>query len=217
MAQAYQCRLPDRVVASAAPKPDGPVIRAAIARYTLALSWSPEFCRTRARDPGNALQCGGAQGRFGFIVHGLWPEAQSGRPPQWCALSPRPAPASLRANLCMTPSAQLLEHEWAKHGSCMARRPDGYFGVTKILWDALRFPDMDWLSRQDGLTARDLRQAFVALNPGWRSDALAVDTGRSGWLRELRLCYDLQFMPATCPRGQGGAGDGVKLKIWRGL
>jgi ribonuclease T2 len=217
LAQAHQCRAPERVSPGPAPRPDGPVVRTAVARYTFALSWSPEYCRTRQRDPGNALQCSGRSGRFGFIVHGLWPEAASGRPPQWCATTPRPSSATLRANLCMTPSPRLLEHEWAKHGSCMAKRPDGYFRVAAVLWNGLRLPDMERLSRQPGLTAGDLRTALVALNPGWRSDAIAVDAGHSGWLREVRLCYGRDFMPRTCPRGQGGARNTAALKIWRGL
>lgn len=216
-AQAHQCRLPARIASEPAPRPDGPVNRAVIGRYTLALSWSPEFCRTRQRDRNQAFQCSGAQGRFGFIVHGLWPEAQSGPPPQWCSLTPRPSPATLRANLCMMPSPRLIEREWAKHGSCMAKQPDGYFKVTAILWNALRWPDMDRLSRDPNLTAGLLRREFVLLNPGWRGDAIAVETSRSGWLRELRLCYDRKFMPSPCPRGQRDAGDAIRLKVWRGL
>ena len=217
LAQAHQCRIGERIAPTTPPRPDGPVVRVPIARYTLALSWSPEFCRTRARDPGQAMQCSGDSGRFGFIVHGLWPEAASGRPPQWCALTPRPSAATLRANLCMTPSAQLLEHEWAKHGSCMVKQPDEYFKIASILWHSLRLPEMERLSRQPDLTAGDLRKAFVALNPGWRSDAIAVDSGRSGWLREIKLCYGRDFLPQACPRGQSGARDQAPLKIWRGL
>jgi ribonuclease T2 len=216
-AQAYQCRVPSRIAAVPAPRMEGPARRAVIGRYSLALSWSPEFCRTRQRDGGHALQCSGAQGRFGFIVHGLWPEARRGAAPQWCSLNPRPSPAIIRSNLCMMPSPRLIEHEWAKHGSCMARRPEGYFKVAAILWNALRFPDMDRLSRDPQLTAGTLRQAFAAVNPGWRADAIAVETTRTGWLRELRLCYDHAFMPTACLRGQRGAGDRVRLKVWRGL
>jgi len=43
--------------------------------YLLSLSWSPAFCRT---DPG-AAECNGPR-RFGFIVHGLWPQYEKGWP-----------------------------------------------------------------------------------------------------------------------------------------
>ncbi len=217
LAQAYQCRAPASLGLGDPPKPDGPVIRKPISGYTFALSWSPEFCRTRASEPGQAVQCSGGSGRFGFIVHGLWPEAKSGPPPQWCALTPRPKPATVRANLCMTPSAALIEHEWAKHGSCMAKSAEGYFRVTAILWQSLRFPEMERISRQEDLTAGELRSQFVALNPGWRADAVGVQTTRTGWLREVQLCYNRKFMPSPCPRRTFGASDKAKLKIWRGL
>ncbi len=46
-AQAYQCRAP---AISSVPQitPDGARRESAITGYTLTLSWSPEFCRTRS-------------------------------------------------------------------------------------------------------------------------------------------------------------------------
>ena len=216
LAQAYQCAPPARFEPVRPIRPDGPVIRAPIARYTLALSWSPEFCRSqRGKGAGNAQQCGGTNGQFGFVLHGLWPESNSGPAPQWCALTPRPSPQTLRRNLCMTPAPWLLEHEWAKHGSCMARTPEGYFKVAGILWRSLRFPDMDQLSRQDEFTAGELRRAFVAANRGWKPEAIGISTGSRGWLRELKLCYGSDFRPQPCPRGSFGAPNNTRLKIWR--
>lgn len=214
LAQAYQCALPDRIQLPEAPRPDGPVRRTPISGYTLAASWSPEFCRSGRDREG--MQCSGRSGRFGFILHGLWPESRSTYP-QWCSVTPRPSPQLLRANLCMTPSARLLEHEWAKHGSCMAKRPEAYFRVSAILWQSLRWPDADRLSRQQGLTAGDFRRAFVAANPDWRANQIGIVTSRSGWLREVRLCYGRDFMPAACDRRDLGPRDGASLKIWRGL
>ncbi len=216
LAQAYQCAPPARFEPVRPVRPDGPVVRAPIARYTLALSWSPEFCRSqRGKGAGNALQCGGTNGQFGFVLHGLWPESNSGPAPQWCALTPRPSRQVLRQNICMTPAPWLLEHEWAKHGSCMARTPEGYFKVAGILWKSLRFPDMDRLSRQDEFTAGELRQAFVAANRGWKPEAIGISTGSGGWLRELKLCYGRDFRPQSCPRGSFGAPNNARLKIWR--
>ncbi len=213
LAQAYQCRLPERIGPLPPVAPDGPARRTPIARYALAASWSPEFCR---KDRAS-MQCSGRNGRFGFVLHGLWPEARVGPAPQWCSLTPRPSPELIRSNLCMTPVPWLLEHEWAKHGSCMTRTPDAYFRTAAILWRSLRWPDVDRLSRKDGLTVGDLREAFVLHNPEWRRDQVGVVLGRSGWLREVRLCYGRDFMPERCPRGALGARDSAPLKIWRGL
>ena len=163
------------------------------------------------------MQCSGANGRFGFVLHGLWPEARSGPPPQWCALTPRPAPDLIRRNLCMTPVPWLIEHEWAQHGSCMARTPEGYYRVAGILWRSLRWPDADRLSRQEGLTVGDLRRAFVLRNPDWKPERIGVLVNERGWLREIKLCYGRNFLPAACPRGTLGPPDSAPLKIWRGL
>ncbi len=211
--QAYQCTIPDQIEQPPPPRPDGPVRRSPIGRFTLAASWSPEFCRNDQR----SMQCSGRNGRFGFVLHGLWPESNSGPPPQWCALTPRPSPQLIRAQLCMTPVPWLLEHEWAKHGSCMSRSPERYFNTAGILWRSLSWPDADALSRQDGLTAGALRDAFAARNPGWRPEMVGLVTSRSGWLRELHLCYNRDFQPARCPRRDFGPPDSAPLSIWRGL
>lgn len=215
LAQAYQCTPPARMEPLRPVEHDEAPRRVAVARYTLAASWSPEYCRG-PRDRAS-MQCSGRNGRFGFVLHGLWPEARSGPPPQWCATTPRPSPELIRRNLCMTPVPWLLQHEWAKHGSCMVKTPEAYFRVGGILWRSLRWPDADRLSRQDGLTVGDLRRAFLAANPDWGRDQVGVLLSRNGWLREIKLCYGRDFMPTACPRGSLGPGDSAPLKIWRGL
>ncbi len=215
LAQAYRCEPPRRVEPVRPITPDGAPRRVPIAGYTLAASWSPEYCRS-PQDKAS-MQCSGANGRFGFVLHGLWPEAGSGAAPQWCAMTPRPSPALIRQNLCMTPVPWLIEHEWAKHGSCMASTPDGYFRVSGILWRSLRWPDVDRLSRQEGLTVGELRRAFIARNPDWKLGQIGVLLSRTGWLREIKLCYGRDFMPKTCPRASLGPPDSAPVKIWRGL
>ena len=215
IAQAYQCRPPASIAVPPAIQPDGPRIAAPITGYTLAISWSPEYCRAKAGQ-ANDYQCSGAVGRFGFVLHGLWPEAR-GPAPQWCALTPRPSADELRANLCMTPVPWLLEHECAKHGSCMARTPGEYFAPARRLWTGLSLPDADRLSRRTALTAGDLREAFVLRNPGISAEAIGILVSNGGWLREVRLCYSARFKPVTCPNRTYGPRSAVPIKIWRGL
>ncbi len=216
-AQAYQCRVPQAPLAAPQIKPDGPARRTPVAGYTLALSWSPEYCRARGASAQDATQCSGRNGRFGFVVHGLWPEGRTGAAPQWCAARQSPAPETLRQNLCMTPSPRLMAHEWAKHGSCMTRSPESYFKVTRVLWNSLRLPDLDRLSRQQGLNARAVRQAFADANPAWQPGHVGLVVNERGWLEELRLCYGKDFMPLPCGAAQFGPADGAVVKIWRGL
>jgi ribonuclease T2 len=214
-AQAYQCRVPGRMTVPEV-RPDGPVQRTAVTGYTLALSWSPEFCKGREARPADAMQCSKANGRFGLVVHGLWPEGR-GAWPQWCPTARRVSPAEARANMCMMPSARMQATEWAKHGACMVGSPASYFTVTRILFEGLRLPDLDRLSKDPELNVGLLRRRFAAANPGWRADAVGVKLNARGWLEELRLCYDKRFMPAPCDRRRFGPADDAAVKIWRGL
>lgn len=215
VAQAYQCRVPQGVQVPQV-RPDGPARKVPVTGYTLALSWAPEFCKGRETRRADAMQCSGRSGRFGLVVHGLWPEGRSGWP-QWCPNPRRPSSAEVRRNLCMMPSARLQAKEWAKHGTCMVRAPRTYFRVTRILWDSLRLPDLDRLSKEDGLTAGQLRDAWTRANPAWPRESLGVKLNRRGWLEELRLCYGRNFMPEACDRRRTGARDSAPMKIWRGL
>ncbi len=214
-AQAYQCRVPP---VTSVPKvaPDGPRRQSAITGYTLALSWSPEFCRTRAGDRSQGLQCGGENGSFGLVVHGLWPEGGKSSP-QWCEARAALAPAEVRGALCLMPSERLVARQWAKHGSCMVRRPANYLKVIRVLYEGLRLPDYDRISREDGLTAGRIRAAFADANPGWPQSAIAVELSERGWLEEIRLCYSKRFRPMACAPSRRGTSDGAAAKIWRGL
>lgn len=215
-AQAYQCRVPDKPIAVPRITPDGPARTMPVTGYTLALSWSPEHCKGKETHAGDAVQCSGQNGRFGLILHGLWPEGGNGRWPQWCPTPRAPSPALVRQHLCTMPSARLMAHEWAKHGSCMTRHPEAYFKVSQILWDSLRLPDLDRLSRQENRNAGSIRQAFTARNPDWKPEQVGVQLNARGWLQEIRLCYDKNFMPARCAPTQYGARDSARAKIWRG-
>ena len=216
-AQAYQCRVPSGPVSLPPVERDGPVRESRVTGYTLALSWSPEFCRFRDEQARHARQCSGQAGRFAFVVHGLWPESGPGRWPQWCPAPRQPSAAEVRASMCMTPDLSLLARQWEKHGACMTRDPDTYLRVTRILWNSLRWPDFDRLSRRDGLTAGAIRETFAEANPYWDAEDVGLVVNERGWLREMRLCYDADFMPTACDRQRFGAGDGERVRIWRGL
>ncbi|MXP26410.1 ribonuclease T [Altererythrobacter indicus] len=217
LAQAYQCSVPGRAVSVPPVTQEGPSRKTQISGYTLALSWSPEYCQMHKDNPRDWRQCSGKAGLFGFIVHGLWPEG-SRHYPQYCS-SPAPflSGAEAARNLCMTPSARLLAHEWAKHGTCMARSPETYFKITRILWNSLRWPDFDRISRKKGLTAGDVRQAFADANPYWEVPHIGLVIDKKGWLEEMRLCYGTDFMPKACKAARFGPADSTPVKIWRGL
>jgi ribonuclease T2 len=216
-AQAVSCRVPAEVEP---PRPDLPSAGQPrrllpIASYTLAITWSPEYCRAKRSSARDAFQCGGTRPKFGFTLHGLWPDGAGKEWPQYCratAVLPQPV---VRANLCATPSAQLLQHEWAKHGTCMTTRPADYFAQSGRLYGALRYPDMAALSRRS-LTAGGFARTFAAVNPGMRAEMMRVTATRNGWLDEVWICLSRAYRPMACPAHQGGLAMNAPLRIWRG-
>ncbi|WP_294354884.1 ribonuclease T [uncultured Sphingomonas sp.] len=218
-AQANVCRIPSTIER---PRPDlpsasQPVRRLPIGSYTLAISWSPEYCRAGSRDRGarSNVQCRGGND-FGFVLHGLWPDGVGKEWPQYCQATPILPARLIRQHLCSTPSAQLMQHEWSKHGTCMpGTSPAAYFARSTAMFGRLRFPDMDALSRTS-LTVADFKRRFAAVN-GLPAGAVRVTTKKAGWLDELWLCTDKRFRYVACDAEQGGgAPAGQRLLIWRG-
>lgn len=219
LAQAAGCTAP-----AVLPRPrfDGPnesqpVRRIPTASYTLAISWSPQFCRGGNAAKREPLRCGGRLGSFGFTLHGLWPDGAGKNWPQYCRQASLLPAAVIRQNICVTPSPDLIQHEWAKHGTCTGRDPAPYFARSRAMYQAVHYPDMNSLSRRDDLTVDRFINAFVSENPAIPVKSVRVTTTRDGWLDELWLCLDTRFRYTACKTSQGGsAGLRQNLRIWRG-
>ncbi|WP_236626797.1 ribonuclease T2 family protein [Sphingomonas sp. MM-1] len=217
-AQARDCRVPAVLPRPAIDGPDAGQPRRDIPTggYTLAMSWSPQYCRTRTNSPADRFQCGDGGDRFGFTLHGLWPDGRGEQWPQYCRPAALLPEKVIRANLCATPSVQLLQHEYAKHGTCMNMPPEAYFRTSTGLYGKLRFPDMAALSRQPGLNARKLAEALAAANRGTDASMWRIATTRGGWLDEVRLCLDMGLKPKRCRASEQGAKPKETVRIWRG-
>ncbi|MDB5703609.1 MAG: ribonuclease [Sphingomonas bacterium] len=215
-AQAYKCSVPANI---ARPRPDlasksEPQRVLPIGGYTLAVTWAAQYCHGNARNPSARLECGSGN-RFGFTLHGLWPDGVGKDWPQYCTaatLLPQPL---IKQHLCSTPSAQLLQHEWSKHGTCMGTTPAAYFARSTGLYAKLRYPDMNALSRRP-LKVGGFAAAMAAANPGLPASAIRVTANKQGWLDELWLCLDKSFAYEHCKAGTGGLPGNAALKIWRG-
>lgn len=225
-AQSYQCRIPQSItnpVPVRPPADERPRIRD-IDGFVLAISWSPEFCKGREDDRRSATQCGGLDNRpdqkrigdFGFILHGLWPEARGSDYPRWCAPAKPLSPRIIADNLCVMPSAYLINRQWAKHGICLTRNPASFFRISRTMFGAVQYPDMDRFSRDDNLTIGQFRTAFAKANIGLRSDMVRIKANRRGWLQEVRICLARNYKPRPCPAHIRRSRDSDRLKIWRG-
>jgi len=215
LAQAQMCSVPARLPQ---PRPDLPSASQPrrvlpIGGYTLALTWSPGYCRASGDQADARFQCRSGN-RFGFTLHGLWPDGRGRQWPQYCTRAEIVPADVLRTTLCATPSAQLVQHEWAKHGTCTGMSMRAYFGHATRLYGALRYPDMAALSRRR-LTVSQFRAAFAAANPGLPVEAVRVTSTRGNWLDEVWLCLDTRLRYARCRPGSGGAPASAPLRIWR--
>lgn len=217
--QAASCRVPDPMpVPRPIPIPRGEAVQAPQrGGFILSLSWSPQYCAA-IRDPAgerNRDQCAvpepsafwarsrSTNAPYAWILHGLWPQAAQGESPRWCRLVRIVPKDVLRRNFCVSPSVHLMQHQWAKHGSCMSADPATYFQRGSNLFRTMGFPDMALLShrRQNSVS---IRRAFSRSNRGTSEHMFTVHTDRDGWLREVRLCLNSQMRPAVCRPNQQG-------------
>lgn len=215
-AQALSCAVPETVPVPR-PRTSEPARLMPTERHTLALSWSPQFCRGKGR--ATSFQCGPSV-RFGFVLHGLWPEGKGDQWPQYCRPAGTVPPRVVREMLCISPSADLMQNEWARHGTCGWSDPADYFATGRRLFQSLRFPDMAALSRDRDLTVDRFKAVFVRLNervPGLTPAGITVELNGDGWLDEVHLCLNRKLAHDRCPAtGKGTTPGPQKMKIWRG-
>ncbi len=214
LAQPQSCAVPSPLPRYRAEAPPaGQVRKVPVAGYLLTLSWSPQYCRDKGASRDGDVQCGRGA-RFGFVLHGLWPEGETSAYPAWCREAELIDESLVRQHFCMTPSPQLLQHEWAKHGTCMTDKPEKYFQAASLLFKAVKTPDMNALSRRKPSVGA-FASAFAKANPGLTPEMLRVTTNAGGWLQEVRICLDRGFRPEQCPKGGGAADARRALRIWR--
>ncbi len=162
--------------------------------YLLSLSWSPAFCIQQPDSP----ECSGPR-RFGFIVHGLWPQNERGWP-QHCGDGELPdAVAGGIADLM--PARKLVYHEWSTHGTCSGLDPQAYFDLVRKARSSVNVPG----SLQNPQAAIEqapagIVGAFMHANPRFPADSVVVTCSRQGVprLREVHVCFDRELHPRAC-------------------
>jgi ribonuclease T2 len=135
--------------------------------YLLSLSWSPAFCLS---DPG-AAECSGPR-RFGFIVHGLWPQYEKGWP-EHCDVH-QPVPDNVVSGVSdIMPARSLVFHEWSAHGTCSGLDPQASFlqANPKLASQSL----VVTCSRQD---APRLREVHICLDRNLNPRGCSADVLR---------------------------------------
>jgi len=165
--------------------------------YVLSLSWSPQHCAGGLKRAGD-LQCATPR-RYGFVLHGLWPQDESGYP-QMCASDSTVNARIVDNMLDIMPSRELVRHEWSKHGTCSGLSPDAYFAAARGAFAAVKIPaPYDAPTAAMRTNVGEIEQAFQRANPGLGSDAMAV-LCNGKFLQEVRVCLDKELHARHCGR-----------------
>lgn len=166
--------------------------------YLYSLSWTPGYCvREGAKaDPRQCAANGGE--RPGFVLHGLWPQWNAGGWPERCTRDRNIPRRVAEAMLEIMPTPELVEHQWAKHGTCSGLAPDLYFADARAAWERVRIPP-EFVTAQPGttVTAREVEKRFVEVNFDLTPARIATICDRNG-LYEVRICMDKDLVFRDC-------------------
>jgi len=163
--------------------------------YLLSLSWSPAFC---LQSPGSP-ECNGPR-RFGFIVHGLWPQNERGWP-QNCPSSEQLTDEVVRRVSDLMPAPKLVYHEWTTHGTCSGLSPSDFFTLLRQARDSVVIPSAyehpGFAIEQPPQT---LVNAFMRANPRQPAQSVVATCSTQGVarLREVHICFDRDLNPRAC-------------------
>lgn len=175
--------------------------------YSLVLSWSPTHCET-PEGQDDETQCGRGR-RYGFIVHGLWPQYERGYP-ESCPTRTRPFVPQpvIDGMMDIMPSKRLIIHEYRKHGTCSGLSPEGYFQTTRRLFASLKIPDrFRNPPAEQFLSPGEVVRAFVDANPKLAPAMLAVSCrGARDRFREVRICFSKTGELTACGRNEAQGG-----------
>ena len=175
--------------------------------YVLALSWSPTYC-AEGGDKRDDPQCErGRNGRpYAFVLHGLWPQHERGWP-QECRSGDRgwvPGPVADRM-LDIMPSKRLVFYQYRKHGTCSGLGVDGYFKLSRQLYEKVKIPPrfVDVSDARMTVGVGELIDDFLKANPGLGPDMLSVQCGGAGnRLKEVRICFSKSGELRACGRNE---------------
>lgn len=164
--------------------------------YALSLSWSPQYCAQSGSATRDDSQCSPGR-RYGFVVHGLWPQYERGWP-QFCSTGNRLPNSLIHKLLAIMPNEKLIQHEWEKHGTCSGLAPAEYFQAVEDAFRRLQIPvEYKTPIKEIRVQPDDLKRRFAEANPGLKEESLAIFcSGR--FLSEVRVCMTRDLKPHAC-------------------
>jgi ribonuclease T2 len=174
----------------------------AFSYYMLVLSYAPDFC---AEPGGNKdpRECGAGR-HVGFVVHGLWPQGDTGRGPENCGPARPVSRDIVNATLSYVPSASLIQHEWTAHGTCSGLDAATYFTLLRKARDSVKIPDeLNQPGAQVRFSPADIESKVASANTSFEKDSIRVSCYRDNNLQEVRVCLNKDLSSRACTASAG--------------
>lgn len=164
--------------------------------YLLSLSWAPNYCAGHPDDRSSECKPGR---HVTFVLHGLWPQSNTGAPPMSCAPARPVAKAVVDQMLEYMPSRGLIQHEWEKHGTCSGLSAGEYFARAEQAFKAVKVPDQyTRLDRSQNFDIKAIEQSFAEAN-GAPADAFRISCHNTD-LVSVEACLDKDLRYQACSK-----------------
>jgi ribonuclease T2 len=164
--------------------------------YQLSLSWAPNYCASHPSDSSSECKAGN---HTAFVLHGLWPSSNDDpMKPLSCAPARPVASDIVQHMLEYFPNRGLIQHEWAKHGTCSGLSSAQYFNKVEQASKAVRVPDRyKNLNHPQQISVHDLEQDFAQANHA-PHEVFRLSC-HAGQLVGLEACLDKDLHYQACP------------------
>jgi ribonuclease T2 len=164
--------------------------------YLLSLSWAPNYCASNPTDSSSECKAGN---HTAFVLHGLWPSSNN-NPMQPLSCAPaRPVASDIVQHMLeYFPDKGLIQHEWAKHGTCSGLTSAQYFGKVEQAFKAVQVPDRyKKLTHSQQISVHDVEQEFAQANNA-PAEAFRLSC-HAEQLVALEACLDKDLHYQECP------------------
>jgi ribonuclease T2 len=164
--------------------------------YVMSLSWSSNWCALEG-DARGEDQCD-PRHNYTFILHGLWPQNESGWP-SYCRTGERdPSRGQSAAMEDIMGSRGLAWYQWKKHGRCTGLSADTYFDTARRAYESITIPPIfARIDKRLKVPARVIEQAFIDSNARLAPDMITITCDR-GMIQEARICLTKGLEPRKC-------------------
>jgi ribonuclease T2 len=164
--------------------------------YVMALSWSSNWCAATG-DARADPQCDAGRG-LTFVLHGLWPQYETGYPSDCRTVQRDPSRGDTAAVADVFGGAGLAFHEWKKHGRCAGLSAVDYYATARKARETITIPNVfTQLNREVTLPATVVEDAFLEANPNLSRDQITI-TCDGDMIQEARICLTKDLAPRRC-------------------